>query len=222
MQAQFTVTETPLTEISDGQTVLVKEPTGTGVSGWSNGRYLNASATSTVVNAEYSAIYKFIKDGEKTEGENTYDVYVLQNLWNGQYLKANNSYTDAKDQAFHFTARKAEVKTKIDNNDWEDYSNAVNVGPADDVIASSWVFCSSTGKNYLGFVGNPSTMGYTDTNYWFLYGVTVNEADYVNIKFNYTLSDGATFRYTLRLYWLPIRLKSLSWTSVPTTRPKRH
>lgn len=192
MQAQFTVSETPLSEISDGQTVLIKEPTGTGVSGWSGGQYLNAASSGTVVNAGYSAIYKFIKDGEKTEGENTYDVYVLQNLWNGQYLKANNSYTDAKDQAFHFTARKAEVKTKIDNNDWEDYSNAVDVGPADDVIASSWVFCSSTGKNYLGFVGNPSTMGYTDTNYWFLYGVTVNEADYVNIKFNYTLSDGAT------------------------------
>ncbi len=193
MQAQFTVSETPLSEISDGQTVLIKGPTGTGVSGWSGGRYLNAASSGTVVNAGYSAIYKFIKDGEKTEGENTYDVYVLQNLWNGQYLKGNNSYVDAKEQAFHFTARKAVAKTEISGNDWEDYSNAINAGPDAAVVADSWVLCSTTGKSYLGFYSNPSVMSYTDTNYWFLYGVTVNEADYVNIRFNYTLSDGSTY-----------------------------
>lgn len=193
MQAQFTVSETPLSEIFDGQTVLIKGPTGTGVSGWSGGRYLNAASSGTVVNAGYSAIYKFIKDGEKTEGENTYDVYVLQNLWNGQYLKGNNSYVDAKEQAFHFTARKAVAKTEISGNDWEDYSNAINAGPDALVVADSWVLCSTTGKSYLGFYSNPSVMSYTDTNYWFLYGVTVNEADYVNIRFNYTLSDGTVY-----------------------------
>lgn len=193
-QGGWEISESPLTAIPSGEDdfVVLKEPSSS-ITGWSSNGYLNSGANDVIAEVNSSAIYQFVKVDTKSEDEQTFDVYVLKNVKNGQYLRGNNDYVDTQDAAFKFTARPATYKTLSDDASWIDYSDAVTLEKAEGQLENHWVFCSNTGKSYLGFYNNPSIMSYTDTNFWLVYRATRTSENLINVTFHYTTSDGFEF-----------------------------
>lgn len=192
--AQWSIEDTPLSAIPTGEDdyVVLKEPSRALTGNSSNG-YLNSGASDVIAEMNASAIYQFKKVGEKVAGGETFDVFVLLNVKNGKYLKANNEYVESVDAAFQFTARPAVYKTTVNESDWADYSNAVTLAAANGNLENSWVLCNKDSKSYIGFYYNPSIMGYTDTNFWLVYKATKQEGTYIDVTYHYTTTDGFEF-----------------------------
>lgn len=194
--AQWSIEDTPLSAIPTGEDdyVVLKEPSRALTTNSSNG-YLNSGASDVIAEVNASAIYQFKKVGEKVAGGETFDVFVLLNVKNGKYLKANNEYVESVDAAFQFTARPAVYKdeTLVSATDWTDYSNAVSLSAANGNLENSWVLCNKDSKSYIGFYYNPSIMGYTDTNFWLVYKATKQEGTYIDVTYHYTTTDGFEF-----------------------------
>lgn len=185
--AQWSIEDTPLSVITDGENVVLKQPEGVT---HSNGYYLNSGASAVVADVNPSAIYQFKKVSEKNVGDETFDVFVLLNVKTGKYLKGENSYVENSSDAFTFTARKAVYKTTV-GTDWIDYSNAVT--KFEEKISDTWVLCSNSSQSYIGFYSNPSIMSYTDTNFWLVYKATKQEGTYIDVTYHYTTTDGFEF-----------------------------
>lgn len=194
--AQWSIEDTPLSAIPTGENdyVVLKEPSRTLTLNSSNG-YLNSGASDVIAEVNASAIYQFKKVGEKVAGDETFDVFVLLNVKNGKYLKANNEYVESIDAAFQFTARPAVYKDDalVSATDWTDYSNAVTLAAANGNLENNWVLCNKDNKNYIGFYSNPSIMSYTDTNFWLVYKATKQEGTYIDVTYHYTTTDGFEF-----------------------------
>lgn len=193
--AQWSIEDTPLSAIPTGEDdyVVLKEPSSTWVTAHSTDGYLNSEASDVIAEVNASAIYQFKKMGEKVAGGETFDVFVLLNVKNGKYLKANNEYVESVDAAFQFTARPAVYKTTVNESDWADYSNAVTLAAANGNLENNWVLCNKDNKNYIGFYSNPSIMGFTDTNFWLVYKATRQEGTYIDVTYHYTTTDGFEF-----------------------------
>lgn len=185
--AQWSIEGSPLSVITDGENVVLKQPEGVT---HSNGYYLNSGASAVVADVNPSAIYQFKKVSEKNVGDETFDVFVLLNVKTGKYLKGENSYVENSSDAFTFTARKAVYKTTV-GTDWIDYSNAVT--KFEEKISDTWVLCSNSSQSYIGFYSNPSIMSYTDTNFWLVYKATKQEGTYIDVTYHYTTTDGFEF-----------------------------
>lgn len=197
--AQWSIEDTPLSAIPTGEDdyVVLKEPSralSPTMASWSSNGYLNSGNSSVIAEVNSSAIYQFKKVSEKTVGDETFDVLVLKNVKNGQYLKDNYSYVESVNDAFHFTARAAVLKTTENNTDWIEFSNEVVDG---DISSSSfenhWVFCATDSKRFIGICENPSMYSYSNTNYWLVYKATKQEGTYIDVTYHYTTTDGFEF-----------------------------
>ena len=158
--------------------------------GYGNNGYMHtAGGAMNVPNTFTSAyIFEFIKVSEKEANGETFPVYILKNLGNGQYYKGSE-YTSKKSEAFRFTARKATAMTFAGgaSEDWYEYSTQVidqeelDEGQNDRqncrgaVEAGCWVFCSPDEDAAIAYIGNGGNSGYHDTRDWLIYEATQHE-----------------------------------------------
>lgn len=133
-------------------------------------------------------IFEFIKVSEKEANGETFPVYILKNLGNGQYYNGSE-YTKKKSEAFRFTARKATAMTFAGgaSEDWYEYSTQVidqeelDEGQNDRqncrgaVEAGCWVFCSPDEDAAIAYIGNGGNSGYHDTRDWLIYEATEHQ-----------------------------------------------
>ena len=141
------------------------------------GLFLNTGSADLVANIDATCVYNFIEVGKKEADGETFPVYMLKNVENGQYLSNNRGeYTASVIEAFQFTARKARAvnpkdKTQYDKTNWYSYSDAVNettnAGAAEN---GNWIFCSPDAFKFISFESNPgfSTIYIVATN-WRVY-----------------------------------------------------
>ena len=158
--------------------------------GYGNNGYMNTAGGAMNVPSTFTSayIFEFIKVSEKEANGETFPVYILKNLGNGQYLKGGE-YTSKKSEAFRFTARKATARRFADGDseDWYEYSTQVidqedlDEGQNDRqncrgaVEAGCWVFCSPEENSAIGYIGNGGTTGYADTRDWLIYEATEHQ-----------------------------------------------
>ena len=158
--------------------------------GYGNNGYMHTAGGAMNVPSTFTSayIFEFIKVSEKEANGETFPVYILKNLGNGQYFAAD-SYTNKKSEAFRFTARKATARRFADGDseDWYEYSTQVidqedlDEGQNDRqncrgaVEAGCWVFCSPEENSAIGYIGNGGTTGYADTRDWLIYEATEHQ-----------------------------------------------
>ena len=158
--------------------------------GYGNNGYMHTAGGAMNVPSTFTSayIFEFIKVSEKEANGETFPVYILKNLGNGQYLKGGE-YTSKKSEAFRFTARKATARRFADGDseDWYEYSTQVidqedlDEGQNDRqncrgaVEAGCWVFCSPEENAAIGYIGNGGTTGYADTRDWLIYEATEHQ-----------------------------------------------
>ena len=147
------------------------------------GLFLNTGSGEMVPNIDGSCIFNFIEVSKKEVDGETFPVYMLKNLENGQYLSNTRGvYTSSPIEAFQFTARKARAvnpkdKTQYDKTNWYSYSDAVNettnAGAAEN---GNWIFCSPDAFKFISFDGNPgfSNVYIVSTN-WRVYAAKEKE-----------------------------------------------
>lgn len=158
--------------------------------GYGNNGYMHTAGGAMNVPSTFTSayIFEFIKVSEKEANGETFPVYILKNLGNGQYFKGGE-YTSKKSEAFRFTARKATARRFADGDseDWYEYSTQVidqedlDEGQNDRqncrgaVEAGCWVFCSPEENSAIGYIGNGGTTGYADTRDWLIYEATEHQ-----------------------------------------------
>ena len=158
--------------------------------GYGNNGYMHTAGGAMNVPSTFTSayIFEFIKVSEKEANGETFPVYILKNLGNGQYFKGGE-YTNKKSEAFRFTARKATARRFADGDseDWYEYSTQVidqedlDEGQNDRqncrgaVEAGCWVFCSPEENSAIGYIGNGGTTGYADTRDWLIYEATEHQ-----------------------------------------------
>lgn len=158
--------------------------------GYGNNGYMHTAGGAMNAPTTFTSayIFEFIKVSEKEANGETFPVYILKNLGNGQYLKGGE-YTSKKSEAFRFTARKATARTfaQGDSEDWYEYSTQVidqeelDEGQNDRqncrgaVEAGCWVFCSPEENSAIGYIGNGGLTGYADTRDWLIYEATEHQ-----------------------------------------------
>ena len=158
--------------------------------GYGNGGYMHTAggAMNSPQTFTSAYIFEFIKVSEKEANGETFPVYILKNLGNGQYYKGSE-YTTKKSEAFRFTARKATAMTFAAgaSEDWYEYSTQVidqeelDEGQNDRqncrgaVDAGCWVFCSPDEDAAIAYIGNGGNSGYHDTRDWLIYEATEHQ-----------------------------------------------
>ena len=158
--------------------------------GYGNNGYMHTAGGAMNVPSTFTSayIFEFIKVSEKEANGETFPVYILKNLGNGQYLKGGE-YTSKKSEAFRFTARKATAMTFAGgaSEDWYEYSTQVidqeelDEGQNDRqncrgaVEAGCWVFCSPDEDAAIAYIGNGGNSGYHDTRDWLIYEATEHQ-----------------------------------------------
>ena len=158
--------------------------------GYGNNGYMHTAGGAMNVPSTFTSayIFEFIKVSEKEANGETFPVYILKNLGNGQYYNGSE-YTKKKSEAFRFTARKATARRFADGDseDWYEYSTQVidqedlDEGQNDRqncrgaVEAGCWVFCSPEENSAIGYIGNGGTTGYADTRDWLIYEATEHQ-----------------------------------------------
>ena len=158
--------------------------------GYGNNGYMHTAGGAMNVPSTFTSayIFEFIKVSEKEANGETFPVYILKNLGNGQYFKGGE-YTNKKSEAFRFTARKATARRFADGDseDWYEYSTQfidqedLDEGQNDRqncrgaVEAGCWVFCSPEENSAIGYIGNGGTTGYADTRDWLIYEATEHQ-----------------------------------------------
>lgn len=158
--------------------------------GYGNNGYMHTAGGAMNVPSTFTSayIFEFIKVSEKEANGETFPVYILKNLGNGQYYKGSE-YTSKKSEAFRFTARKATAMTFAGgaSEDWYEYSTQVidqeelDEGQNDRqncrgaVEAGCWVFCSPDEDAAIAYIGNGGNSGYHDTRDWLIYEATEHQ-----------------------------------------------
>lgn len=172
--------------------------------GYGNNGYMHTAGGEMNTPGTFSDayVYEFIKVSEKSANGETFNVYILKNLGNSQYLAAGGVYTSKKTEAFRFTARKSTAMTFAGgaSEDWYEYSTQViDQEVLDDgqnerqncpgsVAAGSWVFCSPTEDVAIAYIGNGGTSGYHDTRDWLVYPVSeITMTAYQRLGYYYDL-----------------------------------
>lgn len=158
--------------------------------GYGNNGYMHTAGGAMNAPTTFTSayIFEFIKVSEKEANGETFPVYILKNLGNGQYYKGSE-YTSKKSEAFRFTARKATAITFAGgaSEDWYEYSTQVidqeelDEGQNDRqncrgaVEAGCWVFCSPDEDAAIAYIGNGGNSGYHDTRDWLIYEATEHQ-----------------------------------------------
>lgn len=158
--------------------------------GYGNNGYMHTAGGAMNAPSTFTSayIFEFIKVSEKEANGETFPVYILKNLGNGQYYKGSE-YTSKKSEAFRFTARKATAMTFAGgaSEDWYEYSTQVidqeelDEGQNDRqncrgaVEAGCWVFCSPDEDAAIAYIGNGGNSGYHDTRDWLIYEATEHQ-----------------------------------------------
>ena len=158
--------------------------------GYGNNGYMHTAGGAMNAPTTFTSayIFEFIKVSEKEANGETFPVYILKNLGNGQYYKGSE-YTSKKSEAFRFTARKATAMTFAGgaSEDWYEYSTQVidqeelDEGQNDRqncrgaVEAGCWVFCSPDEDAAIAYIGNGGNSGYHDTRDWLIYEATEHQ-----------------------------------------------
>lgn len=186
-QRSWDVTETNVNAIDESQYYMLH----CGLNpGYGNNGYMHTAGGDMNVPSVFTDAYvfQFIKVDEKVANGETFNVYILKNLGNNQYLKGSE-YTSKRSEAFRFTARKSTAMTFAGgaSEDWYEYSTQIidqevlDEGQNDrqncpgSVAAGSWVLCSPTEDAALAYIGNGGTTGYHDTRDWFIYPATEHQ-----------------------------------------------
>lgn len=162
--------ENPLTEITPGQTVVIKE--GENTDGWSDGGYLSSTSSDVVFTISEGCVYQFEEVG--MDGE--HKTYAIKNVANGKYISdGEDLYVKSIEDAFICTARLARAVAQADMEAETDKGDVIEAERSGDAEGKTFVFYNSAGGYYMGFVGAPSFMSYTDTNNWYLFEVAGRE-----------------------------------------------
>lgn len=113
-------TENPVTEIQTGVNYAIKHGT---YATWNPEQYLSASGAG-ITTPDETCIYQFEEDGTVDNDGETFTVYVLRSVYNGQYVSGNNAYTMARSEALHFTACVATNGFTSEDNQWNTWTTA--------------------------------------------------------------------------------------------------
>ena len=170
-------TENPVTEIQTGTNYAIKHGT---YAQWHPDQYLSASGAG-ITTPDETCIYQFEEDGTVDNDGETFTVYVLRSVYNGQYVSGNNAYTMARSEALHFTACVA-TNGFTSEDQWNTWTTAQKragfnaerqAGSEGVTMIFALAEVDDDGTvNFLCYWGNPAVSSYQDTNAWFVYNAT--------------------------------------------------
>lgn len=186
--------DAPLTEITPGQYVVLKEGENTG--GWSEGGYICSTSNNVVHTISEGCVFQFEEVG--MDGE--HKTYAIKNVANGKYLsEGDDLYVSNIEDAFICTARIARAVAKDDVAAETDKGDIVELERSGAAEGVCFVFYNSAGDYYMAFGGNPNFWGYTDTSNWYVYEVksrTATGRDDLNEIFTVYYPNGVDGLYT--------------------------
>ena len=186
--------DAPLTEITPGQYVVLKEGENTG--GWSEGGYISSTSDAVVHTVSEGCVFQFEEVG--LDGE--HKTYAIKNVANGKYLSAGDDlYVSNIEDAFICTARIARAVAKDDVAAETDKGDIVELERSGAAEGVCFVFYNSASGYYMAFGGNPNFWSYTDTSNWYVYEVksrTATGRDDLNEIFTVYYPNGADGLYT--------------------------
>lgn len=186
--------DAPLTEITPGQYVVLKE--GENTAGWSEGGYISSTSGNVVHTISEGCVFQFEEVG--MDGE--HKTYAIKNVANGKYLsEGDDLYVSNIEDAFICTARIARAVASNDVAAETDKGDIVELERSGAAEGVCFVFYNSAGGYYMGFVTSPSFMSYTDTNNWYVYEVksrTATGRDDLNDIFTIHYPNGVDGLYT--------------------------
>lgn len=186
--------DAPLTEITPGQYVVLKEGENTGT--WSEGGYICSTSGDVVHTISEGCVFQFEEVG--LDGE--HKTYAIKNVANGKYLSAGDDlYVSNIEDAFICTARIARAVAKDDVAAETDKGDIVELERSGAAEGVCFVFYNSASGYYMAFGGNPNFWGYTDTSNWYVYEVksrTATGRDDLNEIFTVYYPNGADGLYT--------------------------
>lgn len=186
--------DAPLTEITPGQYVVLKEGENTG--GWSEGGYISSTSGNVVHTISEGCVFQFEEVG--MDGE--HKTYAIKNVANGKYLsEGDDLYVSNIEDAFICTARLARAVASADQEADADKGDQVEMERAGAADGVCFVFYNSAGGYYMAFGGNPNFWSYTDTSNWYVYEVksrTATGRDDLNEIFTVYYPNGADGLYT--------------------------
>ena len=186
--------DAPLTEITPGQYVVLKEGENTG--GWSEGGYISSTSDKVVHTVSEGCVFQFEEVG--MDGE--HKTYAIKNVANGKYLaNGEDLYVNNIEDAFICTARLARAVASADQEADADKGDIVEFERAGAAEGVCFVFYNSEGGYYMAFGGNPNFWGYNDTSNWYVYEVKSRAAtgrDALNEIFTVYYPNGVDGLYT--------------------------
>lgn len=186
--------DAPLTEITPGQYVVLKEGENTGT--WSEGGYICSTSNNVVHTISEGCVFQFEEVG--MDGE--HKTYAIKNVANGKYLAyGDDLYVSNIEDAFICTARIARAVAKDDVAAETDKGDIVELERSGAAEGVCFVFYNSEGGYYMAFGGNPNFWGYTDTSNWYVYEVksrTATGRDDLNEIFTVYYPNGVDGLYT--------------------------
>ena len=154
----------PLTEITPGQYVVLKEGENTG--GWSAGGFICSTSSDVVFTVSEGCVFQFEEVG--MDGE--HKTYAIKNVANGKYLSnGEDLYVKSIEDAFVCTARIARAVPQAEMEAQADKGDVVELERAGAAEGVCFVFYNSKGGYYMAFGGNPNFWGYNDTSNWYVY-----------------------------------------------------
>lgn len=186
--------DAPLTEITPGQYVVLKEGENTGT--WSEGGYICSTSNNVVHTISEGCVFQFEEVG--LDGE--HKTYAIKNVANGKYLAyGDDLYVSNIEDAFICTARIARAVPSAEQEADADKGDQVEMERAGAADGVCFVFYNSAGGYYMAFGGNPNFWGYTDTSNWYVYEVksrTATGRDDLNEIFTVYYPNGVDGLYT--------------------------
>ena len=186
--------DAPLTEITPGQYVVLKEGENTG--GWSEGGYLSSASGYVVHTISEDCIYQF----EEVGMDGSHKTYAIKNVANGKYLsEGDDLYVSNVEDAFICTARIARSVAMDDLEAETDMGDVVELERAGAAHGVCFVFYNSAGGYYMAFGGNPNFWSYTDTSNWYVYEAKSREKtgrDKLGEVFTLKFPDGINGLFT--------------------------
>lgn len=186
--------DAPLTEITPGQYVVLKE--GENTQGWSEGGYICSTSNNVVHTISEGCVFQFEEVG--MDGE--HKTYAIKNVANGKYLsEGDDLYVSNIEDAFICTARIARAVPSTEQAADADKGDQVEMERAGAADGVCFVFYNSAGGYYMAFGGNPGFWSNTDTSNWYVYEVksrTATGRDDLNEIFTVYYPNGVDGLYT--------------------------
>ncbi len=170
-EVKWDVSESYVTEITDGMHIVLQQGT---YAGWSTSGYLNPSGTYKS-EADATCVYEVNVVGTAANDGST--LYVLKNMTSGQYLGTDGETLSYKD-AFQCSILRAYFDTDNKRQAMAAASRGSRQQESSD--GAAWVLASAEPDedgdyNYLCYFGCPAFASYQDTNDWFLYEATARQ-----------------------------------------------